>query len=33
VMMCNVWDKVETARALVKQGEKMTPEKLRGLIV
>ena len=33
VMMCNVWDKVETARELIKKGGKMTPEKLRGLIL
>jgi NAD(P)H-nitrite reductase large subunit len=33
VMMCNVWNKVETARELIKKGEKMTPEQLRGLIV
>jgi 3-phenylpropionate/trans-cinnamate dioxygenase ferredoxin reductase subunit len=32
VMMCNVWDKVETARELIRKGEKMTPEKLRGRI-
>ena len=32
VMMCNVWDKVEMARELIKKGEKMSPEKLRGLI-
>ncbi len=32
VMMCNVWDKVEQARALIRKGERMTPEKLRGLI-
>jgi NAD(P)H-nitrite reductase large subunit len=32
VMMCNVWDKVETARELIKKGGVMTPEKLRGLI-
>lgn len=32
VMMCNVWDKVEVARALIRKGERMTPEKLRGLI-
>jgi 3-phenylpropionate/trans-cinnamate dioxygenase ferredoxin reductase subunit len=32
VMMCNVWDKVETARELIRKGEKMTPDKLRGLI-
>lgn len=29
VMMCNVWDKVEEARALVRNGERMTPDKLR----
>lgn len=32
VMMCNVWDKVETARNLIRRGDQMTPEKLRGLI-
>ena len=32
VMMCNVWDKVEMARELIKRGGKTTPEKLRGLI-
>jgi 3-phenylpropionate/trans-cinnamate dioxygenase ferredoxin reductase subunit len=32
VMMCNVWDKVKMARELVRQGETLTPEKLRGLI-
>lgn len=32
VMMCNVWDKVETARELIRKGERMTPEKLSGLI-
>jgi 3-phenylpropionate/trans-cinnamate dioxygenase ferredoxin reductase subunit len=32
VMMCNVWDKVETARKLIRQGEALTHEKLRGLI-
>ncbi len=32
VMMCNVWDKVETARELIRKGEMMSPEKLRGLI-
>lgn len=31
--MCNVWDKVETARELIKKGGKTTLEKLRGLIV
>lgn len=32
VMMCNVWDKVDAARELIMKGERMTPEKLRGLI-
>lgn len=32
VMMCNVWDKVETARELIRRGETLTPERLRGLI-
>ena len=32
VMMCNVWDKVEAAREIIRKKEKMTPEKLRGLI-
>lgn len=32
VMMCNVWDKVEMARELIGNGERMTPKKLRGLI-
>ena len=31
-MMCNVWDKVETARELIRKGERMTPAKLKGLI-
>jgi len=32
VMMCNVWDKVEVARELIRKAERMPPEKLRGLI-
>lgn len=32
VMMCNVWDKIETARELIRKAETVTPEKLRGLI-
>ncbi len=32
VMMCNLWDKVEMARELIRKGEKVSPEKLRGLI-
>jgi hypothetical protein len=31
-MMCNVWDKVEAARELIRKGERVSPEKLRGLI-
>jgi len=31
-MMCNVWEKVEAARALIRKGETMTPESLRGAI-
>ena len=31
-MMCNVWDKVEAARELIRQGKRMTPEDLRGAI-
>jgi hypothetical protein len=33
VMMCNVWDKVEVARELIKKGGKIIPKQLRGLIV
>jgi 3-phenylpropionate/trans-cinnamate dioxygenase ferredoxin reductase subunit len=31
-MMCNVWDKVEEARAIIRRAEPMTPEQLRGAI-
>lgn len=31
-MMCNLWDKVEAARVLIRKGEKATKEGLRGLI-
>ncbi|HET6364628.1 MAG TPA: oxidoreductase C-terminal domain-containing protein, partial [Nitrospirota bacterium] len=31
-MMCNVWEKVEAARTLIREGETITPEKLRGAI-
>ena len=31
-MMCNVWDKVEAARTLIKKGEQVTKESLSGLI-
>ncbi len=32
VMMCNVWEKVEAARALIRKGEQVAPEDLRGVI-
>lgn len=32
VMMCNVWDKVEAARGLIRERKVMTPDELRGLI-
>lgn len=32
VMMCNVWDKVEAARALIRNKQRMTPAELRGAI-
>lgn len=32
VMMCNVWGKIDAARALVGKGEKVAPEMLYGLI-
>jgi 3-phenylpropionate/trans-cinnamate dioxygenase ferredoxin reductase subunit len=32
VMLCNVWDKVEAARKLIRDGARMAPERLRGLI-
>jgi NADPH-dependent 2,4-dienoyl-CoA reductase/sulfur reductase-like enzyme len=32
VMMCNVWNKVEAARELIRKGVTMTPGQLRGLI-
>jgi 3-phenylpropionate/trans-cinnamate dioxygenase ferredoxin reductase subunit len=31
-MMCNVWEKVDMARQLIKKGEQVTPENLRGVI-
>jgi 3-phenylpropionate/trans-cinnamate dioxygenase ferredoxin reductase subunit len=31
-MMCNVWDKVDAARELIRKGKTMTKEALRGLI-
>lgn len=32
VMLCNVWDRIDVARELIRKGEPMTPDKLRGLI-
>jgi 3-phenylpropionate/trans-cinnamate dioxygenase ferredoxin reductase subunit len=32
VMLCNVWEKVESARELIKKNEIISPEKLRGAI-
>jgi len=32
VMMCNVWDKLDAARELIRKGERVSPESLRGLI-
>jgi NADPH-dependent 2,4-dienoyl-CoA reductase/sulfur reductase-like enzyme len=32
VMMCNVWDKVDAARDLIRKGDRATPENLRGVI-
>jgi NAD(P)H-nitrite reductase large subunit len=32
VMMCNVWDRVDAARELIRRKETVTPEQLRGLI-
>jgi 3-phenylpropionate/trans-cinnamate dioxygenase ferredoxin reductase subunit len=30
VLLCNVWEKVEAARALIREGRAVTPEALRG---
>jgi 3-phenylpropionate/trans-cinnamate dioxygenase ferredoxin reductase subunit len=32
VMMCNVWDKVEAARDLIREKRKVTGEELKGAI-
>jgi 3-phenylpropionate/trans-cinnamate dioxygenase ferredoxin reductase subunit len=32
VMMCNVWDRVDTAREIIRRAEPVTSEALRGLI-
>jgi hypothetical protein len=31
-MMCNVWDKVEAARELIRKAEPVSKDSLRGLI-
>jgi NADPH-dependent 2,4-dienoyl-CoA reductase/sulfur reductase-like enzyme len=33
VMLCNVWGKLDDARALIRAGERVTPDRLRGRIV
>jgi len=33
MMMCNVWDKVDTAREMIRKGEQVTAESLRGAVV
>jgi 3-phenylpropionate/trans-cinnamate dioxygenase ferredoxin reductase component len=32
VLLCNLWDKVESARELIKNGNPIVPESLRGAI-
>ena len=32
VMMCNVWDKLDAARELIRKNERVSPESLRGVI-
>ncbi|MFN3397040.1 MAG: NAD(P)/FAD-dependent oxidoreductase, partial [Sulfurimicrobium sp.] len=32
VMMCNVWDRLDAARELIRKGEIVTHESLRGAI-
>ena len=32
VMMCNVWDRLDVARELIRKDERITPESLRGVI-
>ena len=32
MMMCNVWDKVEAAREVIRRGEPVSPESLRGAL-
>ncbi|MBZ0106423.1 MAG: FAD-dependent oxidoreductase [Sulfuricella denitrificans] len=32
VMMCNLWDRIDAARELIRKGERVSPESLRGKI-
>lgn len=32
VMMCNLWGKIDAARELIRKGERVSPESLRGMI-
>ena len=32
VMMCNVWDRLDAARELIRKNERVSPESLRGVI-
>jgi 3-phenylpropionate/trans-cinnamate dioxygenase ferredoxin reductase subunit len=31
-MMCNVWGKLDAVRELIRRGERVTPEDLRGAV-
>jgi len=31
--MCNVWDKVDAAREMIRRGESVSAESLRGVLV
>jgi hypothetical protein len=33
MMMCNVWDKVDAAREIIRRGEQASAESLRGALV
>jgi 3-phenylpropionate/trans-cinnamate dioxygenase ferredoxin reductase component len=32
IMLCNVWDKIDTAREFIRKGQKVKPEQLKGAI-
>jgi 3-phenylpropionate/trans-cinnamate dioxygenase ferredoxin reductase subunit len=32
IMLCNVWEKIDEARELIRKGKKVKPEELRGAI-